>query len=131
ILSVMAYDRFVAICHPLHYMVIINPWVCGTLTVGSCVTSSLLETLTVLRLPFCTNMKIPHFFCDLLEVLKLTCSDTLINNVVVYFGAIVLGVFPLFWIFFSYSLIFSSILRISSARGKYKAFSTCGSHLFV
>ena len=76
-------------------------------------------------------MKIPHFFCDLLEVLKLTCSNTLINNVVVYFGAIVLGVFPLFWIFFSYSLIFSSILRISSARGKYKAFYTCGSHLFV
>ena len=76
-------------------------------------------------------MKIPHFFCDLLEVLKLTCSDTLINNVVVYFVAIVLGVFPLFWILFSYSQIFSSILRISSARGKYKAFSTCGSHLFV
>uniref|UniRef100_A0A8C2NMU5 Olfactory receptor n=1 Tax=Capra hircus TaxID=9925 RepID=A0A8C2NMU5_CAPHI len=134
ILSVMAYDRFVAICHPLHYMVIINPWVCGMLTLGSwclSVTSSLLETLTVLRLSFCMNMKIPHFFCDLLEVLKLTCSDTLINNIVVYFVAIVLGVFPLFWIFFSYSQIFSSVLRISSARGKYKAFSTCGSHLFV
>ena len=134
ILSVMAYDRFVAICYPLHYMVIINPWVCGLLTLGSwclSVTSSLLETLTVLRLSFCMNMKIPHFFCDLLEVLKLTCSNTLINNVVVYFGATVLGVFPLFWIFFSYSLIFSSILRISSARGKYKAFYTCGSHLFV
>ena len=130
----MAYDRFVAICHPLHYMVIINPWVCGMLTLGSwclSVTSSLLETLTVLRLSFCMNMKIPHFFCDLLEVLKLTCSDTLINNIVVYFVAIVLGVFPLFWIFFSYSQIFSSVLRISSARGKYKAFSTCGSHLFV
>ncbi|XP_052498642.1 olfactory receptor 7C2-like [Budorcas taxicolor] len=134
ILSVMAYDRFVAICHPLHYMVIINPWVCGMLTLGSwclSVTSSLLETLTVLRLSFCVNMKIPHFFCDLLEVLKLTCSDTLISNIVVYFVAIVLGVFPLFWIFFSYSQIFSSVLRISSARGKYKAFSTCGSHLFV
>ncbi|XP_040097597.1 LOW QUALITY PROTEIN: olfactory receptor 7C2-like [Oryx dammah] len=134
ILSVMAYDRFVAICHPLHYMVIINPWVCGMLTLGSwclSVTSSLLETLTVLRLSFCMNMTIPHFFCDLLEVLKLTCSDTLINNIVVYFVAIVLGVFPLFWIFFSYSQIFSSVLRISSARGKYKAFSTCGSHLFV
>ncbi|XP_010856649.1 PREDICTED: olfactory receptor 7C2-like [Bison bison bison] len=134
ILSVMAYDRFVAICHPLHYMVIINPWVCGMLTLGSwclSVTSSLLETLTVLRLSFCMNMKIPHFFCDLLEVLKLTCSDTLINNIVVYFVAIILAVSPLFWILFSYSQIFSSILRISSARGKYKAFSTCGSHLFV
>ncbi|KAB0339132.1 hypothetical protein FD754_024109 [Muntiacus muntjak] len=134
ILSVMAYDRFVAICHPLHYMVIMNPWVCGLLALGSwslSVTGSLLETLTVLRLSFCMNMKIPHFFCDLLEVLKLTCSDTLINNTVVYFVTIVLGVFPLFGIFFSYSQIFSSILRIPSARGKYKAFSTCGSHLFV
>ncbi|KAB0387171.1 olfactory receptor 7C2-like [Muntiacus reevesi] len=134
ILSVMAYDRFVAICHPLHYMVIMNPWVCGLLALGSwslSVTGSLLETLTVLRLSFCMNMKIPHFFCDLLEVLKLTCSDTLINNIVVYFVVIVLGVFPLFGIFFSYSQIFSSILRIPSARGKYKAFSTCGSHLFV
>uniref|UniRef100_A0A8B9Y3E2 G-protein coupled receptors family 1 profile domain-containing protein n=1 Tax=Bos mutus grunniens TaxID=30521 RepID=A0A8B9Y3E2_BOSMU len=137
LLTVMAYDRYVAICHPLHYTVIMNPWLCGVLVLVSWimgVLNSLLQsliTLTVLRLPFCTNMKIPHFFCDLLEVLKLTCSDTLINNVVVYFGAIVLGVFPLFWIFFSYSLIFSSILRISSARGKYKAFYTCGSHLFV
>ena len=134
ILSVMAYDRFVAICHPLHYMVIMNPWVCGMLTLGSwclSVTGSLLETLTVLRLSFCMNMEIPHFFCDILEVLKLTCSDTLINNVVVYFVAIILGAFPLFGVLFSYTQIFSSILGISSARGKYKAFSTCGSHLFV
>nr|XP_020728890.1 olfactory receptor 7C2-like [Odocoileus virginianus texanus] len=134
ILSVMAYDRFVAICHPLHYTVIMNPWVCGLLALGSwslSVTGSLLETLTVLRLSFCMNMKIPQFFCGLLEVLKLTCSDTLINNIVVYFVTIVLGIFPLFGIFFSYSQIFSSILRIPSARGKYKAFSTCGSHLFV
>nr|CAI9688107.1 unnamed protein product [Rangifer tarandus platyrhynchus] len=134
ILSVMAYDRFVAICHPLHYMVIMNPWVCGMLTLGSwclSVTGSLLETLTVLRLSFCMNMKIPHFFCDLLEVLKLTCSDTLINNIVVYFVAIILGAFPLFGVLFSYAQIFSSILGISSARGKYKAFSTCGSHLIV
>ncbi|XP_043323571.1 olfactory receptor 7C2-like [Cervus canadensis] len=134
ILSVMAYDRFVAICHPLHYMVIMSPRICGLLALGSwslSVTGSLLETLTILRLSFCMNMKIPHFFCDLLEVLKLACSDNLINNIVVYFVAIVLGVFPLFGIFFSYSQIFSSILRIPSARGKYKAFSTCGSHLFV
>ena len=70
ILSVMAYDRFVAICHPLHYMVIINAWVCGMLTLGSwClrVTSSLLEILTVLRLSFCMNMKIPHFFVIFLK----------------------------------------------------------------
>ncbi|XP_004761206.2 olfactory receptor 7C2 [Mustela putorius furo] len=134
LLTVMAYDRFVAICHPLHYSLIMNPRFCGLLALGSwCISvmGSLLETLTLLGLSFCKNMEIPHFFCDLPEVLKLSCSDTLINNIVVYFVTIVLGLFPLSGILFSYSQIFSSILRISSTRGKYKAFSTCGSHLSV
>ena len=83
ILSVMAYDRFVAICHPLHYMVIMNPRLCGLLALGSwslSVTGSLPETLTILRLSFCRSRRIPHSFCDLPEVLKLACSDTLINK---------------------------------------------------
>nr|XP_031293332.1 olfactory receptor 7C2 [Camelus dromedarius] len=133
-LTVMAYDRFVAICHPLHYMVIMNPQLCRLLALGSWCLSimvSLLDTLTLLRLSFCRSMNIPHFFCDLPEVLKLACSDTLISNIVEYFVTVVIGVLPLSGILFSYSLIFSSILRISSARGKYKAFSTCGSHLSV
>jgi olfactory receptor len=87
--------------------------------------------LTILRLSFCTNTEIPHYFCDLPEVLKVACSDTLINNIVVYSVTIILGVIPLTGILFSYSQIFTSILRISSADGKYKAFSTCGSHLLV
>ncbi|MBZ3871941.1 Olfactory receptor 7C2 [Sciurus carolinensis] len=87
--------------------------------------------MTILRQSFCTNREIPHFFCDLTEVQKLTCSDKFINNIVVYSVAIVLGVFPLTGILFSYSQIFFSILRISSDRGKYKAFSTCGSHFLV
>nr|XP_027810871.1 olfactory receptor 7C2-like [Marmota flaviventris] len=134
LLTLMAYDRFVAICHPLHYMAIMNPWLCLLMALGSWLVSvlvTLLDSLTILRLSFCTNMEIPHFFCDLSEILKLACSDTLINNIVVYSVAIVLGVFPLTGILFSYSQIFSSILRISSAEGKYKAFSTCGTHLLV
>uniref|UniRef100_G1Q5T4 Olfactory receptor n=2 Tax=Myotis lucifugus TaxID=59463 RepID=G1Q5T4_MYOLU len=134
LLTIMAYDRFVAICHPLHYAVIMSPRFCGLLALGSwCISvmGSLLETLTVLRLSFCTNIEIPHLFCDLPEVLKLTCSDPLVNNMVVYFVTIVLAVFPLSGILFSYAQILSSILRISSAGGKYKAFSTCGSHLSV
>ncbi|KAM5187388.1 LOW QUALITY PROTEIN: uncharacterized protein ACOB7L_008033 [Callospermophilus lateralis] len=134
LLTVMAYDRFLAICHPLHYVVIMKSQLCLLMALGSWLVSvlgSLPETLTVLRLSFCTKLKIPHFFCDLPEVLKLACSDTLINNIVVYTVTIVLGVFPLSGILLSYSQIFSSILRISSAEGKYKAFSTCGSHLLV
>ncbi|MBZ3874288.1 Olfactory receptor 7C2 [Sciurus carolinensis] len=95
------------------------------------VLGALPETMTILKQSFCTNREIPHFFCDLTEVLKLTFSDKLISNIVVYSVAIVLGVFPLTGILFSYSHIVSSILRISSDRGKYKAFSTCGSHLLV
>ncbi|MBZ3883280.1 Olfactory receptor 7C2 [Sciurus carolinensis] len=134
LLAVMAYDRFMAICHPLHYVAMMNPRLCQFMALGSWLISilgSLPDTLTILRLSFCTNRAIPHFFCDLPEVLKLACSDTLINNIVVYSVAIVLGVFPLTGILFSYSQIFSSILRISSDRGKYKAFSTCGTHFLV
>ncbi|XP_020757689.2 olfactory receptor 7C2 [Odocoileus virginianus] len=134
LLTVMAYDRFVAICHPLHYTVIMNPRVCGLLALGSwslSITASLLMTLTLLKLSFCRSMKIPHFFCDFPTVLKLACSDTLINNTVVYFLTIILGVFPLSGILFSYYQIFSSILRIPSVRNKCKAFSTCGSHFSV
>ncbi|XP_027788044.2 olfactory receptor 7C2-like [Marmota flaviventris] len=134
LLTVMAYDRFVAICHPLHYVAIMNSRLCLLMALGSWLVSvlgSLPETLTILRLSFCTNIEISHFFCDLPAVLKLACSDTLMKNIVVYTVAIILGVFPLTGILFSYSQIFSSILRISSDRGKYKAFSTCGSHLLV
>uniref|UniRef100_A0A8D2E1X2 G-protein coupled receptors family 1 profile domain-containing protein n=1 Tax=Sciurus vulgaris TaxID=55149 RepID=A0A8D2E1X2_SCIVU len=134
LLTVMAYDRFVAVCHPLHYVSIMNPRLCLLMALGSWLISvlgSLPESMTILRLSFCTNREIPHFFCDLPEVVKLACSDTLINNIVVYSAAIVLGVFPLTGILLSYSQTFSSILRISSAEGKYKAFSTCGSHLLV
>ncbi|KAM5189934.1 olfactory receptor 7C2-like [Callospermophilus lateralis] len=134
LLTVMAYDRFVAICHPLYYVAIMNPRLCLLMALGSWLVSvlgSLPDSLTILRLSFCTNMEIPHYFCDLPAVLKLACSNTLINNIVVYTVAIVLGFFPLTIILFSYSQIFSSILKISSDRGKYKAFSTCGSHLLV
>ncbi|MBZ3889679.1 Olfactory receptor 7C2 [Sciurus carolinensis] len=134
LMTVMAYDCFMAICHPLHYVSIMNPRLCQLMALGSWLISilgSLPDTLTILRLSFCTNREIPQFFCDLPEVLKLACSDTLINNVVLYSVTIILDIFHLTGILLSYSQIFCSILRISSDRGKYKAFSTCGSHLLV
>ncbi|XP_043441740.1 olfactory receptor-like protein OLF4 [Prionailurus bengalensis] len=134
LLSVMAYDRFVAICHPLHYTVIMNPRLCGLLVVVSWITSvlhSLVHTLMVLRLSFCTEVVIPHFFCELNQMLQLASSDTFLNNVVLYLAAMLLGGGLLVWILYSYSKIVSSIRGISSAQGKYKAFSTCASHLSV
>ncbi|XP_045845891.1 olfactory receptor-like protein OLF4 [Meles meles] len=134
ILTVMAYDRFLAICHPLHYMIIMNPRLCGLLVLMSWIMSilhSLLQCLMVLRLSFCTVLEIPHFFCEIKQVVQLACSDTFLNHVVMYFGAGLLGGGPLAGILYSYSKIVSSILRISSAQGKYKAFSTSASHLSV
>ncbi|XP_006898368.1 PREDICTED: olfactory receptor 7C1-like [Elephantulus edwardii] len=134
LLTVMAYDRFVAICHPLNYTVIMSPKVCGLLLLVSWILSvldSLLQCLMVLRLSFCTEMEIPHFFCDINQVIQLACSDTFLNDLMVFFESGLFGVIPLTAILFSYFKIVSSILRMSSAGGKYKAFSTCGSHLSV
>ncbi|XP_008537263.1 olfactory receptor 7D4-like [Equus asinus] len=132
LLSVMAYDRFVAICHPLHYMVIMNPRLCGLLVLMSwfiILSVSLIDILLMMQLTFCIGTEIPNFFCELVQVLRVACSDTLINNIFLYVATALLGVFPLTGIIFSYSQIVFSLMRMSSAGGKYKAFSTCGSHL--
>uniref|UniRef100_A0A8D2DN49 Olfactory receptor n=1 Tax=Sciurus vulgaris TaxID=55149 RepID=A0A8D2DN49_SCIVU len=131
LLTVMAYDRYVAICHPLHYTVIMNPRLCVLMVLICLTVDALLHTLMMLRLSFCKHLEIPHFFCDLTQILKMACSDTFINNIVVYLSTILLGIGPLSGIVFSYTQIASSILRIPSTGGKYKAFSTCGSHLSV
>ena len=134
LLTVMAYDRYVAICHPLHYTVIMNTRLCGLLVLVSWILSvlySLLQSLMVLGLPFCDNLEIPHFFCELSQILQLACSDTFINDIVIYFLSGLLGGGPLAGILYSYSKIVSSIHGISSVQGKYKAFSTCASHLSI
>uniref|UniRef100_A0A8C3YEU9 Olfactory receptor n=1 Tax=Catagonus wagneri TaxID=51154 RepID=A0A8C3YEU9_9CETA len=134
LLLVMAYDRYVAICHPLRYTVIMNPYLCGLLTLLSLfisIADALLHSLTVLRLSFCTDLEVPLFFCEVVQVIKLACSDTLINTILIYFAAGVLAGTPLSGIIFSYIQIVSSILRMPSSGTKYKAFSTCGYHLSV
>uniref|UniRef100_UPI003D7F7AD0 olfactory receptor family 7 subfamily D member 16 n=1 Tax=Equus caballus TaxID=9796 RepID=UPI003D7F7AD0 len=134
LLTVMAYDRFVAICHPLHYTVIMNPRLCGLLILISWVIIfciSLLHILLMVRLTFRIGTEIPHFFCELAQVLKLACSDTFINDISLYVATALLCVFPLTGILFSYSQIVSSLMKMASTEGRYKAFSTCGSHLSV
>ncbi|EFB23289.1 hypothetical protein PANDA_021949, partial [Ailuropoda melanoleuca] len=127
LLIVMAYDRFVAICHPLHYTVIMNPHLCGLLVLVSwivCVLNSLVESLMMLQLSFRTHFQILHFFCELHQMIQLVCSDTFLNDLVMYFVAVLLGSGPFAGILYSYSKRVSSILGISSAQGKYKAFFT-------
>ncbi|KAM4857996.1 olfactory receptor 7A17-like [Urocitellus parryii] len=134
LLAVMAYDRFVAICHPLHYTTIMNPRLCGLLVLACWILSvlhALLQSLMVLRLSFCRDIEIPHFFCELNQVVQLACFDNLLNDIVMNFSLVLLATCPLAGILYSYSKIVSSICAISSAQGKYKAFSTCASHLSV
>ncbi|XP_058512202.1 olfactory receptor 7A10-like [Ochotona princeps] len=133
-LTMMAYDRFVAICHPLQYTIIMNPQLCVQLvllcwTIG--VLHALLHSLLVLRLSFCTHKEIPHFFCELNQVVQRACSDTFLNDLMMDFAAVLLFCGPLAGILYSYYKITSSVRAISSTQGKYKAFSTCASHLSV
>ncbi|XP_036138120.1 LOW QUALITY PROTEIN: putative gustatory receptor clone PTE01, partial [Molossus molossus] len=134
LLAVMAYDRLVAICQPLHYLVIMNPRTCGLLVLLSFFFSFLdsqLHYLMVAQLTFCEDVEIPHFFCDPSQLFNLACSDTSTNNILIYFVGAIYGGVPLSGILFSYYKIVSSILRVPSSVSKYKAFSTCGSHLSV
>ncbi|XP_050002094.1 olfactory receptor 1078-like [Alexandromys fortis] len=134
LLTIMAYDRYVAICHPMHYTVIMNYQLCGLLVLVSWIVSVLhavFQGLMMLQLSFGTQLEIPHYFCEPNQVVQLTCSDSFLNELVMYFTLVLLATVPLAGIFYSYSKIVSSIRAISSAQGKYKAFSTCASHLSV
>ncbi|KAL1779568.1 olfactory receptor 1468-like [Sigmodon hispidus] len=134
LLVVMAYDRYVAICFPLHYTSIMSPNLCVSLVVLSWVLTTfhaMLHTLLMARLSFCEDNVIPHFFCDMSALLKLACSDTHINEVVIFITGGIILVMPFVLIIVSYARIVSSILKVPSARGISKAFSTCSSHLSV
>ncbi|XP_037664836.1 olfactory receptor-like protein DTMT [Choloepus didactylus] len=134
LLVAMAYDRYVAICFPLHYTTILSPKLCLFLVVLSWVLTTfhaLLHTLLMARLWFCADNMIPHFFCDMSALLKLACSDTRVNELVIFLMGGIILVTPFLLIIMSYARIVSSILKVPSARGIRKAFSTCGSHLSV
>ncbi|EHA98296.1 Olfactory receptor 7G1 [Heterocephalus glaber] len=134
LLAVMVYDCYVVICHPLRYKVNLTPCFCILLVLLSLLISTvhaLIHTLMALQLSFCTDLEIPHLFCELAQVIKLTCSDTFTNNFLIYLVASLFGGISVFGITFSYIQIVSCILSISSVGGRYKAFSTWGSHLSV
>ncbi|XP_072494601.1 olfactory receptor 5V1-like [Notamacropus eugenii] len=134
LLAAMAYDRFIAICHPLRYPVLMSKRVCAYLAAGSWLcglVNSLTHTGLTTTLTLCGPNQISHFLCDIPLLLKLSCSDTSVNEVALYVSSAIIGLSPCLFTAVSYILIISAILKIQSAQGRKKAFSTCASHLTV
>uniref|UniRef100_A0A8D0ZFZ3 Olfactory receptor n=1 Tax=Sus scrofa TaxID=9823 RepID=A0A8D0ZFZ3_PIG len=132
VLAVMAYDRFVAICNPLLYTVAMSPKRCVLLVMGSYawgVACSLILTCSVTPLSFCGFNTINHFFCEFSALLSLSCSDTSLNQLLLFIFATFNEVSTLFIILLSYVFIVVTILKMPSATGRRRAFSTCASHL--
>ncbi|XP_048217327.1 olfactory receptor 8H1-like [Perognathus longimembris pacificus] len=132
LLASMAYDRYIAICNPLHYPVIMSPRLCRALLSGSYMVGfmdSLVNDLCVSRLHFCNSNIIQHFFCDTSPILMLSCNETYSTEMMIMFLAGSTFIVSLIIICVSYVSILSTILKISSTSGKQKAFSTCASHI--
>ncbi|XP_068135078.1 olfactory receptor 2D3-like [Hyperolius riggenbachi] len=132
LLAFMAYDRYAAICHPLHYNMIMNTSTCMWMICMSLLTGCIISSIDVyftFRVVFCGPNTINHFFCEAPLLLKLACSDISSNRIVTLVGTAILAFVPLSLILFSYSRIIITIVRTHS--GKYKTFSTCVSHLVV
>nr|XP_056720515.1 olfactory receptor 10C1-like [Euleptes europaea] len=134
ILVAMAYDRYVAICQPLHYPFIMSSRVCYVLVAASWLAGvpvQLGQTFLVFTSDFCDSNEINHFFCDIPAMVNLICGETSINELVAQVEVALLGVIPFALILMSYICIASTILKIPSVEGRHKAFSTCSSHLMV
>ncbi|XP_067388311.1 olfactory receptor 5V1-like [Emydura macquarii macquarii] len=134
ILSAMAYDRYAAICDPLRYTKIMSKAICVQLVSGAWTVGffyALLNTVFTLKLHFCGPNQISHFSCELPALLQLSCTETLTNQVVLLTSAVTLGSISFLLTLVSYIHIIATILRIRSAEGRRKAFSTCSSHLVV
>ncbi|XP_008827219.2 olfactory receptor 10AG1-like [Nannospalax galili] len=134
LLTVMAYDRYVAICKPLLYALMMNHRVCVQL-LAACWASVIPvvtgQTYLIFSLPFCGSNRINHFFCDIPPILSLACGDTFVNNLAIFTVSAVTITIPFLLIIVSYGKIICSILKLSSTGGRSKAFSTCSSHLMV
>nr|XP_025045659.1 olfactory receptor 1038-like [Pelodiscus sinensis] len=132
LLAVMAYDRYVAICNPLLYTVTMSKRICNLLVAGVCgvaLADAIIGTYFTFRLSFCHSNVINHFFCDSLPLLALSCSDTRINEIALFASMCYTVLISVVIILLSYVCIISTILRIRSANGLRKTFSTCASHL--
>ncbi|KAG8547858.1 hypothetical protein GDO81_027293 [Engystomops pustulosus] len=134
LLTVMAYDRFVAICRPLHYLLVMNNNICVALSLFSWIIIHFFTvpiTVLISTLKFCSSCEIDHFYCDVMPLLQLSCSDITRIQVVIFTAAVLLGIPCFFLTLTSYIFIIRNIINIRSSKGRSKAFSTCSSHLTI
>ncbi|XP_045422875.1 olfactory receptor 2L3-like [Lemur catta] len=134
LLTSMAYDRYVAICFPLHYPVHMSKRVCVLMITGSWIMGSInacAHTVYTLHMPYCRSRAVNHFFCDVPAMLSLACMDTWAYEGTVFLSTIIFLVFPFIVIACSYGRILLAVYRMHSAEGRKKAYSTCGTHLTV
>ncbi|XP_075054395.1 olfactory receptor 8D1-like [Mixophyes fleayi] len=132
--TAMSYDRFVAVCNPLHYATVMSPCLCASLA-SVCWASGFVESLPLFvlisRFSCYKSQEINHFFCDIMPIIKLSCSDTTLSNLLIFICGLFLSIFPFLLTFIPYIFIIQTILSVRSSAGKHKAFYTCSSHLTV
>lgn len=134
LLTLMGYDRYAAICHPLRYPLLMRPSVClclGALVFCSGFSVALMETSMIFSSPFCSSGRVEHFFCDIAPVLKLSCAESAGKALAIFFLSVLVVLVSFLLLLLSYALIAAAILRIPSGAGRRKAFSTCAAHLTV
>ncbi|XP_005414324.2 PREDICTED: olfactory receptor 15-like [Chinchilla lanigera] len=134
LLAVMAIDRYVAICRPLRYTLIMRPWVCVQMAAASWssgLVNALLQVTLTLQLPLCGHHILDHFFCEVPVLIKLACGDTTANDLALTLMTIPFAVVPVLLVLVSYTLITRAVLKLPSAEGRHNALSTCSSHLLV
>ncbi|XP_007971560.2 olfactory receptor 2B2 [Chlorocebus sabaeus] len=134
LLAIMSFDRFVAICRPLHYSIVMHQRLCLQLAAASWISgfsNSVLQSTWTLKMPLCGHKEVDHFFCEVPALLKLSCVETTANEAELFFISVLFLLIPMTLVLISYAFIVQAVLRIQSAEGRRKAFGTCGSHLIV
>ncbi|KAM5165725.1 LOW QUALITY PROTEIN: putative olfactory receptor 2B3 [Callospermophilus lateralis] len=133
LLAVMSFDRFMAICRPFHYVVIMNHWFCRMAAFSwlTGFSTSVLQSSLTLNMPRCGHQEVDHFFCEVPALLKLSCADTKPIEAELFFFSLLILLIPVTLILISYGFIAQAVLKIKSAEARQKAFGTCGSHMVV
>nr|AAL61221.1 olfactory receptor MOR282-1 [Mus musculus] len=134
LLSLMSYDRYVAVCHPLHYQVLMRNQVCLVMVGASWFSGALvasIQTSITLQFPYCASHTVDHFFCELPALLKLSCADTSAYELALSISGVLILLLPLSLIFISYGHVLGAVLLMRSAEARHKAFTTCSSHVTV